>query len=176
MLEETLINKKSYFKTKYTGNLEIIDKHINHILEFDTGRTKTNVGGYQSNSITFGFHELINFVTACLNKILEKDKVQCNLNNFWLNINNGKNYNQEHIHNINIMSCVYYHKVCCDKSPLVFTSMLPTIETYEEKFIPQNQDLIFFDGIYPHRVDSCGHNDHERMTIAFNFDIQEELT
>ena len=22
----------------------------------------------------------------------------------------------------------------------------------------------------------CGHNDHERMTIAFNFDIQEEVT
>ena len=169
MLEEVLINKQSFYKTKYTGNLEIINKHINHILEFDKGRQKTNIGGYQSNFINFGFEELINFTGMAISKILEQDNLQPHLDCFWLNINNGTHYNTAHIHSIHLMSCVYYHKVCCDKSPLVFTSIVPTIDTHEKKFIPQNQDLIFFDGIYPHRVDGCGHNDHERISIAFNY-------
>tara|TARA_R100000773_G_scaffold18522_1_gene16794 strand:+ start:1305 stop:1832 length:528 start_codon:yes stop_codon:yes gene_type:complete len=174
MLEEVLINKQSFFKTKYMGNLEIIDKHINHILEFDQGRQISNIGGYQSNFINFGFEELINFTTIAISKILEKDNLQPNLDCFWLNINSGTNHNVGHIHGFNLMSCVYYHKVCCDKSPLVFTSMVPAVEPYEKIFIPNNQDLIFFNGIYPHRVDGCGHNDHQRISIALNYNLKEK--
>ena len=63
---EKVIRKESIYLNDYTGDTDIIQKHIDHILTFDKGRVVSNRGGYQSNNITFGFDDIINFAIESL--------------------------------------------------------------------------------------------------------------
>jgi hypothetical protein len=167
MINEIVIRKESIFQTTYTGNLQTLDDQINYIHKYDKGRTVSNVGGYQSNFITFGFDELIDFISKECQKINLKARFNC----FWLNVNNGQDYNIPHIHNITGgFSVVYYHKVCCDKSPISFTHLIPCIHEGEYKYSPKNQDILIFDDRLPHMVYPCNQADHTRVSVAFNFD------
>ena len=165
VLEKTIF-RKNIFVDKYDGDLSIIDKHINHILEFDKGKHITNRGGYHSNNITFGFEDLLKFIHNCFLKI----DLNVSLDNFWININKGTHYNIPHIHGVEgIMSVVYYHKVCCENSPLVFSQLVPQINFDEYTLVPENQMLVFFDANIPHKVLPCDQEDHERISLAFNY-------
>lgn len=163
---EKVIFKDSLYVDQFNGNLHTIDKHIEHIREFDKGVSLTNIGGYHSNNITFGFQELIDFIFNCFLKL----NVKCSLSNFWLNINKGSDSNKSHVHGLlKGWSVVYYHKVCCTSSPLIFNHLVPQIITDKYCFIPQNQNIVFFRPNIPHSVEGCGNVDHERISIAFNF-------
>tara|TARA_R110000772_G_scaffold227832_1_gene338594 strand:- start:356 stop:859 length:504 start_codon:yes stop_codon:yes gene_type:complete len=162
---EHIILKQSCFTRSFEGNLNIIDKHIEHIKEFDEGRVKTNKGGFQSNDITFGFKELINSIE----KGFEELKFNVRLENFWLNINKGSDSNTTHIHSPYFWSVIYYHKVCCENSPLIFSSLVPVIHQEICTYTPKPQEIIYFPGWYPHSVKGCDQNNHERVSIAFNF-------
>lgn len=164
-MKEHIILKQSCFTKNFEGDLDIIDKHINHIKEFDEGRVLSNVGGYQSNDITFGFKELIN----CIEEGFKELNFNVKLANFWLNINKGKDSNSTHIHNNEFWSVVYYHKVCCENSPLIFSSLVPTINEDICIYKPFPQQIIYFPGWYPHSVKGCNQEEHERISIAFNF-------
>ncbi len=165
MIEQEIF-KQSFFVKTFTGDLSIIDKHISHIIEFDKGKQRSNVGGFHSNNITFGFEELLDSIKEGFEAINMKG----NLLNFWLNINKGTDYNLPHIHGFpQVWSVVYYHKVCCDQSPLVFSHLIPTIEQDTYNFIPKNQQIVFFSGSIPHAVKGCNREDHERISMAFNF-------
>ena len=166
MQSETIFSV-NVWREKYLGNIEIIEKHIRHIQEFDAGRKRSNEGGYQSNDITFGFTELINFIKNCF----ADQNTNVSLGNFWLNINKGTDENLPHIHTSNAWSVVYYHKICCNKSPIYFDPIVPHLPVFGSTYFlyPNNQELLFFDGIIPHGVQACGHTDHERISIAFNF-------
>lgn len=163
------IFKETVWVKKFNGNLDIITKHAQHIVEFDSGRNKSNVGGYQSNDITFGFQELIDQAYNGVKELKNNNRV--NLVNFWLNINTGDNYNNTHIHATDFISVVYYHKVCCKDCPIRFTHLVPQLKKEWFDIIPQNQDMLFFSGILPHSVKGCGNKDHTRISIAFNFVI-----
>lgn len=167
-MEEVIFQKRSLYKTKYTGDLNSLDKQINHLAEFDKGRKETNIGGYQSNFINFGFDELLTFVfnTAKHTPLLQDKNFR--LGGFWLNINKGSDYNETHVHSMNVVSAVYYHKICCNESPIVFTNHTPYIQKHFFKFVPSNQDIIFFDGLEPHYVEPCNQKEHTRISIAFN--------
>ena len=131
----------------------------------------SNIGGYQSNFINFGFDELLSFVLNDAKNIpLLKDK-KFKLAGFWLNVNKGHHYNSIHVHAIQTLSVVYYHKICCDKTPIVFTSHVPYISQHMVKFTPEEQDIIYFDGMQPHFVESCNQEEHTRISIAFNLDL-----
>lgn len=164
MIEE-IIQKQSIFVKKFEGDLSILDKHINHILEFDKGRKVSNEGGYQSNDITFGFDDLL----TSIKKGFDYLNQTVSLDNFWLNINKGSNFNHPHLHGISGWSVVYYHKVCCDQSPIVFPSLVPCIQNTETYFTPKSQQIIFFKAWYPHYVKACNQLNHERISLAFNF-------
>jgi hypothetical protein len=164
-MNEHIILKQSFFSKQFEGNLDIIDKHINHIQEFDDGRVLSNNGGYQSNDITFGFDELIKSVQDGFKELNMKSQ----LANFWLNINKGTDSNDLHIHPFTHWSVVYYHKVCCKNSPLVFSSHIPLIHADKSIHIPLPQQILYFPGWYPHSVEPCNQTDHERISIAFNF-------
>jgi len=165
MLEEEIIFKQTLLKTQFKGDTNIIDLHIKHILEFDEGRVKSNIGGYQSNDITFGFQELITFVFECF-KEYNSNVI---LDNFWLNINKGTHFNKAHIHASNTWSVVYYHRVCCEKAALYFETLTPTLNNEPKQFFPKNQEIYFFDGLLPHGTVPCEQESHERISIAFNF-------
>lgn len=168
MITEEILFKESLFHTKYDGDIDVINKHIEHILFFDKGRQRTNRGGYQSHDITFGFQELLSFLEIHLKQINQKLR----LSNFWLNINKGTCYNVEHIHELEGMSVVYYHKVCCDHSPIYFKHLCPQLVTGTEKFFPKNQDIIIFPSYMPHGVEACQHEEHERISFAFNYIVR----
>ena len=138
MLTEKILFKDSAYLTKYEGDKNIIDKHIEHILLFDKGRKGSNEGGY------------------------------------WLNINKGNDFNHEHIHELNGASAVYYHKVCCDKAPIVFKHLIPQIIENTVDYIPQEGDIIFFPSYLPHGVRACGNPEHERISFAINFKINKQ--
>ena len=163
---EHIILKQSCFTKSFEGNLNIIDKHIEHIKEFDEGRVVSNEGGFQSNNIEFGFKELINTIEEGFKEL----KLNVKLENFWLNINKGSDSNAAHIHNSDFWSVVYYHKVCCVNSPLIFSSLVPVIHQDVSIYTPKPQEIIYFPGWYPHSVKGCGQTNHERISIAFNFE------
>jgi hypothetical protein len=160
-----IINQEFFFTNEYKGDSKIIQKHIDHILEFDRGRIKTNDGGYQSNEISFGFDDLIHFALNSLNSIGKNVK----LNSFWLNINNGYSSNHCHIHDLTGMSAVYYHKTCCNKSTLEFHHLVPTLVNYDCEYAPIEKTMVFFEANTPHSVNPCNNPNHERISIAFNF-------
>ena len=170
MLTEKILFKESMYHTKYTGDRNVIDKHIEHILFFDKGRVSSNNGGYQSHDITFGFKELIEFSQKCLEEL----KGGMTFGNFWLNINKGNDFNHEHIHELTGASAVYYHKTCCDKAPIYFKHLVPQIIENTVEFIPQEGDIIFFPSYLPHGVRACGDLNHERVSIAMNFNDSYE--
>lgn len=164
MIEE-ITYKESCYINYFKGDSSVIQSHIDHILSFDKGRVRSNVGGFQSNNITFGFEDLIKFSLESLASI----NANCQLASFWLNINNGYNFNCTHIHEIEDWSAVYYHKICCSKSTINFHHLVPTIIRNEYHITPQEKMMIFFKGNMPHSVSPCNEENHERITLAFNF-------
>ncbi len=167
MSEEIIIHKEVIYRDKFEGNIDIIDKHIKHILEFDKGRFKTNVGGYQSNFITFGFEELIKKGSDMCTSIGLKNN---NMEGMWININDGNSFNHPHIHSFVSWSMVYYHNICCDKCPIVFTHLVPQlVDKFKYKYVPKEGDIILFSGRQPHSVMACGNPDHRRISVAMNF-------
>ena len=169
MLTEKILFKESLVHTKYDGDTDIINKHIEHILLFDKGRAGSYKGGYQSNDITFGFQELCFFVRDHALQIADN----LVFGNFWLNINKGTDFNTEHIHELNGVSAVYYHKVCCDKCPIYFKHLCPMIVENTPSFQPTSGDIVYFPSYLPHGVQGCGNPEHERITIAFNFGVSK---
>jgi hypothetical protein len=166
---EKILSKDSCFLTEYLGDISLIQRDIDKLLSFDKGVSLSNRGGYQSNLIDFGFNDLTQFLVESLKSV----NINCMLNSFWLNINDGKSSNVCHIHespNFEAWSAVYYHKVCCDKSTINFHHLVPTIRTNITSVIPQEKMIIFFPGIYPHSVSSCNNENHQRISIAFNFE------
>lgn len=160
-----IINQECFYTNVYDGDSNIIQKHIEHILDFDKGRNVTNVGGYQSNDISFGFHDLIQFALKSFSLIKEPVR----LDNFWININKGQDSNISHIHSTTGWSAVYYHKTCCDKSTLQFQHLVPTLVDVKCEYIPKEKTMVFFNSNIPHLVNCCGNLEHERVSIAFNF-------
>ena len=164
---EQIVYKESIFCNDYKGDSSVIQNHIDHLLTFDKGRTVSNRGGYQSNYITFGFHDLIQFAIESFASINKKAQ----LASFWLNINSGDNYNDLHIHDLKDWSAVYYHKVCCEKPTTNFHHLVPSVISDTFYLTPIEKRMVFFSGMTPHSVSPCGGENHERITLAFNFRI-----
>ena len=97
------------------------------------------------------------------------DKHVEHIGNFWLNVNKGNHYNDEHIHGLVGMSVVYYHKTCCNKTPIYFKHLVPAVVENVVEFSPMDGDIIFFPSHLTHGVRACGNADHERISIAMNF-------
>ena len=164
---EQIIHKDSFFINEYTGDTNQIDAHIKHLITFDKGRKISNNGGYQSNDVTFGFEELIKFAFDSFNSLNKKAR----LRSFWVNINKGEHFNHPHIHDFKGWSAVYYHKVCCEKSTINFHHLVPNLHEEVLSYPPKEKQMIFFNSMQPHSVSACHEVDHERISIAFNFDI-----
>jgi hypothetical protein len=164
-MQEEIILRESIFINQYEGDSDVIQSHIDHIVKFDKGRVVSNQGGYQSNIITFGFQDLISFALNSLASIDIKTKLE----NFWLNINKGSDYNLPHVHDTSVWSAVYYHKVCCEKATLNFHHLVPTIHSQYYSYVPQEKSMVFFKGMIPHSVSPCKEHEHERISIAMNF-------
>jgi len=170
-IDEIITHKQAFYKTKFNGDINNIEADIQRILDTDReGRKVSNIGGYQSNYISCGFDELQYFQWNCIQQIFPQYNIM-QKPDFWLNVNKGKDYNVTHIHGEENISCVYYHKLCCDKSPIVFTHLVPAIDTTSYEYTPETQDILIFKGNTPHHVRQCGQENHIRISLAFNYRI-----
>jgi len=170
-MEEYILDKQSIFVTKFNGDISSIEENIKSVRNLDReGMIVSNENGYHSNYIHYGFEELKAEVQKEASQLLGNSQLDC----FWLNVNNGFSRNSIHVHMDKMsskffcFSCVYYHKVCCENSPIVFESLIPSLFPNKHKYIPKNQDMVFFWGSIPHSVEPCLQENHERISIAFN--------
>jgi len=171
-MKELILDKQSIFVTKFEGDLNLINENIKSVQNLDKeGREVSNKNGYQSNAINYGFEELRFEVEKGASQLLQ-DSVF--VHHPWLNINNGFSSNSTHLHLDKTsgyyfyFTCVYYHEVCCENSPVIFETLIPSIFTQKLEYIPKNQDMVFFWGSIPHSVKSCLQENHTRISLAFN--------
>lgn len=96
-------------------DLKPIQKECIYRSRKDKGRIKSNLGGWQSNSLfkddSF-FSNLISVIKSAAVEFADGIQINSNLeiNSFWININKFKDYNQYHTHPGSIFSGVYYIK------------------------------------------------------------------
>lgn len=172
-----------------------LERYAKNIISNDTGRVRSNIGGYQSNdlelndNILFLFNEIENHLHKTAQNIGFKRKLR--LNNFWLNVNNHKDHNIVHRHPRSLMSGVFYIKVPENSGGIKF--MNPNgalIDSYLSYFhfqtgkdysptsllasewiiTPEKNDLILFPSWLEHWVEPNNSNE-ERISISFNYAV-----
>lgn len=154
------------------------------------GRTKSNVGGWQSEDIALElmpeFTELYNKLKDCIAKVCISVGQDFNLEmgNCWININKRGDYNVKHFHPKSIFSGVLYVDVGEDPSPIVFYSNdciirdhYPVADLEKEldsslfftsaTYIPKNGMVLIFPSWISHEV-KPSNSDHLRISISFN--------
>ena len=85
---EKVIRKESIYLNDYTGDTDIIQKHIDHILTFDKGRVVSNREVIKAMILL-----LVLMILLILLLSLASINFNCQLSNFWLNINDGNSFN-----------------------------------------------------------------------------------
>lgn len=165
---------------------------VNYIYELkskDTGRSISNVGGWQSKDFdlkndcinNYQLYNLVKNIEDMVASISESWGMQENimLANMWANVNLKNEYNLPHSHPGSVFSGVYYVK--CNKLSgdivfnrpdlqqhyILFKENNPyTFETY--KFPPEEGKVVIFPSHLSHYV-LPNMSDEERISIAFNF-------
>jgi len=194
-MKETVIPIFSDFLYHATLNVDenSLDRYAKNIISSDTGRVKSNNGGYQSNdlelndNISFLFNEIENHLHKTAQNVGFKRKLR--LYNFWLNMNNYRDYNTPHRHPKSAMSGVFYIKAPKNSGRIIFTNPNgPLVESYLDYFhfevgkdyspttilshgwnvVPEKNDLILFPAWLEHFVEPNNTNE-ERISISFNY-------
>ena len=194
-MKETVIPIFSDFI--YHATLDVdennLERYVKNIISNNTSRVRSNVGGYQSNdlelndNILFLFNEIENHLHKTAQNIGFKRKLR--LNNFWLNVNNHKDYNAPHRHPQSLMSGVFYIKVPENSGRIKFINpngaLIDSYLSYfhfqvgkdysptsllasEWNITPEKNDLILFPPWLEHWVESNNSNE-ERISISFNY-------
>jgi uncharacterized protein (TIGR02466 family) len=180
------IFKQPIFKIKLNENLKtIID--FSKKLEKNTGRTLSNVGGFQSKDLDLNepvLTSLIKNITEYSNLFLNNHlQINKNLNliNIWLNINYFKDFNLPHIHSFSKISGVFYVKTpkncgninfINDSNLRAFISsdLITNYNNYNSSkwsFIPEENILYLFPSWFNHYVEPNLSKD-KRISISFN--------
>jgi uncharacterized protein (TIGR02466 family) len=189
-------NKIELFKTTLYANYLKFDnekqfkKKLNLIYRKDKGRIKTNVGGYQSNDLPTQEPVFTSFVNAITNEVNEYAKQygfiqELKLTNFWLNVNNYKNYNSLHTHPASLFSGVYYIDIPKNSGLILFErlgkqvmdwawngceySKYNPVNSTSYALQPENNLLLIFPSWLPHKVDPNLNRKQKRTSISFNF-------
>lgn len=153
------------------------------------GRKRSNIGGWQSNSIRDyeSFNFLFNLIEEKSLEILNEFDTfgYLELAETWININSGEDFNCEHYHPCSTLSGVLYVEVDQNSGNLVFNNPTPSIHyppIKDEKLFhrtikykPSNNLIIIFPSWVPHEVQKSLATSKERISIAFNLNIKYKL-
>lgn len=149
----------------------------------DSGRTVSNLGGWQSNDIqdypielSDLLHSIQEFSYEICN-ILEIGQV--NIYNCWANINRYKDCNWPHTHDDAILSGVYYVKTPQNCGDIEFESPInvsPFLRTYCKNnfnssnwWMPSEEGVLYiFPSWLRHGVNQNLNETEERVSISFN--------
>ena len=158
----------------------------------EPSQEKTNVGGYQTRGIKKS-NEFLNLVAKLQQNINENlntyqydCKLDINVGNAWLNINNKGHSNKPHVHPLSEFACVYYLKTPKDCGNIIlikdsFYRMdgiadLPAKETNilncDSFFIePRENRFVMFPGYVEHLVEKNNSNE-DRISLSFNLSVR----
>lgn len=184
---------RDFFTACYTAILKDIDndillKEVKIIENTDSGRTLTNLGGWQSNDILEeeleNYPEMKKLVFKSMEVCLEIYKLwqmgeTVYFDNMWVNVNGQHNFNLKHVHPRSFFSTVYYVKADKSSGDILFyrpdtqehyiDSAYPNEYTNKKlQFRPVENMLLLFPSYLPHLV-YPNQNKEERVSIAINF-------
>ena len=189
-------NNLELFKTSvYANYLRFADekqfkKKLNFIYKKSKGRVKTNVVGYQSNDLPSDEPLFASFLSAITNEVNQYAKEygfvkELKLSNFWLNVNDYKNYNSLHTHPKSLFSGVYYVDIPKNSGLIIFERLGKIVMDWAwtdceyNKFNsfnstsyalkPENNLLLIFPSWLPHKVDPNLNRKQKRISISINF-------
>lgn len=183
------IFKTSIFKTSIK-NKEYINYFLNLLniqKKFNYKKTISNVGGFQSESLTT-LDDVIKknvFINPSLEYLKNFNKIyKIELINFWINCNNKNDYNLLHNHPESNISGVYYIQAEKNSGRIVFqngdlTKMNSINQHYFNDpnfysryfFSIKKFDLILFPSETFHYVEPSNSNE-ERISVAFNLSLK----
>jgi uncharacterized protein (TIGR02466 family) len=164
----------------------LIDKILELEKEFP-GRKLSNVGGWQSEDIIWDmegmdiFAQIKEMIIKSLNDVGEhiSDGFELELDNTWININRGNNYNNTHVHPHSSISGVLYIETYDDcpgirfipetniQMHYQFSSTHPMFWT-EVIHSPEIGKIILFPSWAKHYVPGSNITDKPRISISFN--------
>lgn len=175
-------------------NDRLLDYCIN-LKNKNTGRTFSNVGGWQSNDLNFNDVELQELLSNIYSRLIQmksdlgiKDIFKLAIKSMWVNINNRSNFNKPHCHPGSFISGVYYVDIDADRSgDIVFLNpnaaldyhwdinwfkdgIGQTISSTACYYKPKKTKLILFPGWLWHYVEPSN-SDKERISISFNTEL-----
>ena len=170
-------------------------KYCISIKNNDKGRTISNQGGYQSNSLDLSdtiLEPLITQITELLsyytNECAFKNNLLYEIQFMWMNINSYKDTNVSHIHPNCLFSGVYYVKVPKEAGNIVF--LHPQLELlsydwkdeFKSKLVENNSQiwkmsvkegrLYLFPSWLRHSVLPNLNKEEDRISIAFNIGLK----
>lgn len=176
---------------------EEIEKYCYECRSEDEGVHKSNVGGWQSNTITKQNDEiskLVNEIESYCNDLKIdlgfKKNLTAKINNIWININSDGTFNIPHIHPDSIFSGVYYVKKSQDDGNIVFKTPAINQQYHYEKNLIENftpytsqvykipgdtNKLLLFPSWLEHYVEP-NLSKVDRISIAFNVTLLEDKT
>lgn len=190
-MTEIALYEKIPFTTKiYQAMLPDQSHLIEKVLELkdgSEGKALSNAGGWQSenyfdNDLPW-MQPILDLITPCMQEVYQKmglDRVK--QSGYWFNINPRYSYNHQHSHPGAFFSAVLYLKAPKDSGylmlhrPDLLREYIPEMKLTDDNwgmyFIePQANMLVIFPAFLQHHVrqNLCMEEDHERISIAFNF-------
>jgi len=157
---------------------------------YKEGIVKSNNGGWQSppiynNDLSDQFHHIttvrkfsqtaVEYIAETLCNPFRKSKViSCE---WWANVNKKDDYNVMHHHGAVYLTCIYYAQLPSKPGELIIKSPLDYghCAWYSQRFItPSLGSVYILPGSYMHMVTPNITNELDRISIAFNFDIDAD--
>ena len=157
-----------------------------------SGRTMSNVGGWQSNNVNLKAKEtkeLFSSIETYANEYKDKlgfnKDISIKIGDAWININGFKDYNSNHIHPNCLLSGVYYIQSDKNSGDIVFQHPASVLMSYDWQFILKDknvnecssnswwlpskpQKLYLFPSWLHHSVKPNLNTNFERISISFN--------
>ena len=165
-------------------DIESIQLFCNKHQQKDSGRTISNVGGYQSNDLDLNNTILTSLVeqiqthsTKFANKLFDEPTTSC-IENIWFNVNKYRNTNKCHNHPNQDISGVYYVKTPDECGNIIFNNPAMNIENIwfdwssynsKNKTLPVSKNTLYlFPSWLNHYVEPNMNKTEERISFSFN--------
>ena len=170
----------------YDEDLRDLEEECIRRSTLDSGRIKSNSGGWHSNNISSNddfFSEFILEIEKQANNFAKEIEINqsLKLSNLWININGYKDFNLRHTHENSIISGVFYVKVPDKSSKITFYN--PAFKLMMREWNvnlkhnhytssvwsipPQKGKLLLFPSWLEHEV-SPNLSQESRISISFN--------
>lgn len=161
------------FISNYKLDIESMISKLYQLKETDPGNKISNVGGWHNSQQLDQFEEFLPLTDLVKNTIKENldKKISFNNRGIWGNISSTTHYNNIHNHSstIALFSGVYYLQVFPDSGNIIFYDDLFLNKV---EYTPVIGDLLIFPSYLQHSV-SPNNNSKDRISVAFNFEIQD---